>query len=316
MSQDYDVKKEARKHYLSYFKGWFILLGILAVVCGVMIGGKMLKGKVARTNDEAPDERVYDHAEVLSDSEEEKLRKLIKKSEAEIQADIVLVTIDQPVEGSEARQKYGYRSDDWDQNMQDLADDFYDENMFGYDEEEYSGVLLLMNWYSDSDGSQRGAKISTLGNVYEKIDDRGIDRIVDAVANVIVSGGSPYRAYKAYVNEVVDLMDIRLNIAPMWIFVVAALIIPAIVALIFVTSKAIGSQGKVTTSVNTYVSENSRNNTTDDSFIRKSVTSTRISTSSSSGGSVTRSGGGGGGGRGGSHVSSSGRTHGGGGRRF
>lgn len=314
MSQDYDVKKEARKHYLSYFKGWFILLGILAVICGVMIGGKMLKGKVARTNDEAPDERVFDNADVLSESEEEKLSKLIKKAEAEIQADIVVVTIDQAVEGSEARKKYGYRSDDWDQNMQDLADDFYDKNMFGYDEEEYSGVLLLMNWYSDSDGSQRGAHLSTCGNVYEKFGDRQVDQVIDEVVDVILAGGSPYKAYKAYVDKVVDLMDDRLHLAPMWIFVVAALIIPVIVSLIFITSKAISSQGKTTTGVNTYVSENSRNNTTDDSFIRKTVSSTRISTSSSSGGGVTRSGGGGG--RGGSHVSSSGRTHGGGGRRF
>lgn len=314
MSQDYDVKKEARKHYLSYFKGWFILLGILAVVCGVMIGGKMLKGKVARTNDEAPDERVYDHAEVLSDSEEEKLRKLIKKSEAEIQADIVLVTIDQPVEGSEARQKYGYRSDDWEQNMNDLADDFYDKNMFGYDEDEYSGILMLVNWYSDSEGSQRGAATSTTGRVYEKFGDRENNQVVDAAMDVLVAGGTHYKAYKAYVNEVVKLMDNRLHIAPMWIFVVAALIIPAIASIIFVTSKAISSQGKTTTSVNTYVSENSRNNTTDDSFIRKTVSSTRISTSSSSGGGVTRSGGGGGGG--GSRVSSSGRTHGGASRRI
>lgn len=314
MSQDYDVKKEARKHYFSYFKGWFILLGILVVICGVMIGGKALKGKVARTNDEAPDERVYDHAEVLSDSEEEKLRKLIKKSEAEIQADIVLVTIDQPVEGSDARQKYGYRSDDWEQNMNDLADDFYDKNMFGYDEDEYSGILMLVNWYSDSEGSQRGAATSTNGRVYEKFGDRENNQVVDAAMDVLVAGGTHYKAYKAYVNEVVKLMDNRLHIAPMWIFVVAALIVPAIASIIFVTSKAISSQGKTTTSVNTYVSENSRNNTTDDSFIRKTVSSTRISTSSSSGGGVTRSGGGGGGG--GSRVSSSGRTHGGASRRI
>ena len=57
MSQDYDVKKEARKHYLSYFKGWFILLGILAVVCGVMIGGKMLKGKVEEILSSKAEER-------------------------------------------------------------------------------------------------------------------------------------------------------------------------------------------------------------------------------------------------------------------
>jgi uncharacterized protein len=315
MSQDYNVKAETRKQYIKYFSGWFVLLIILALICGVMFGGRLLKGKVSRTNDEAPDERVYDHADVLSDSEEEKLRKLIKRAEAEIQADIVLVTIDQSVEGSEARKKYGYRSDDWDQNMQDLADDFYVENLFGYDEDEHSGVLLLMNWYSDSDGSQRGSALATDGSVYEKFGDREINQVTNEVVDVILRGGSPYKAYKAYVNKVVKLMDNRFHLAPMWIFVVAALIIPAIVAIIFVTSKAISSQGKITTSVNTYVSENSRNNTTDDSFIRKSVSSTRISTSSSSGGGVTRSGGGGGG-RGGSHVSSSGRTLGGGTRRF
>ncbi|MBR4086091.1 MAG: TPM domain-containing protein [Lachnospiraceae bacterium] len=314
MSQDYDVKAEARKQYLRYFKGWFILLGLLTVICGVMFGGRLLKGQVARTNDEAPDERVYDHADVLSDSEEEKLSKLIEKAQAEIQADIVLVTIDQAVEGSEAQKEYGYHSDDWEQNMVDLADDFYAKNMFGYDEDEYSGLLLLVNWYSDSDGSQRGAHLATFGSARERLGDRENDQIIDGAMDVLVAGGSHYKAYKTYVDKAVDFMDVRLHLAPMWIFVVAALIIPAIVALIFVTSKAIGSQGKVTTSVNTYVSENSRNNTMDDSFIRKSVTSTRISTSSSSGGGGTRSGGGGGGGR--SYVSSSGRTHGGASRRI
>lgn len=312
MSQEYDVKAEARKQYLNYFKGWFLLLGVLAVICGVMFGGRLLKEKVSRTNDEAPDERVFDHADVLSDSEEEKLSKLIEKAQAEVQADIVLVTIDQAVEGREAREKYGYHSDDWEQNMVDLADDFYAENMFGYDDE-YSGMLLLVNWYSDSNGSQRGAHLATFGSVYDRLGDRENDRIVDGAMDVLVAGGSHYKAYKTYVDKAVGFMDSRLHLAPMWIFVIAALIIPTIVALIFITSKAIGSQGKVTTGVNTYVSENSRNNTTDDSFIRKSVTSTRISTNNNSGGGGTRSGGGG---SGRTYVSSSGRTHGGASRRI
>lgn len=311
MDLDFDVKAEARKQYLKYFAGWFIVLGILLVVSGLFFAKNALKKPVPRTNTQAPEERVYDNADVLTAKEEEKLRKLIAKAEAEIQADIVLVTINQPVEGEEAKNKYSYRSTDWEQNMMDLADDFYVSNLFGYDSY-YSGVLLLDNWYKDGYGSQAGSWLATGGNVYEEFTEYKINQVLDEVYYTIVDGGSAYQAYKAYIDEVVKLMGGSTPIVSTGTIVLLALIVPIVVAGIFMATKSVSKDGKVTTNVNTYVNGNTRNNIVSDDFIRKSVSSRRIQSSSSSGGGTRSSGGGG---RGGSHVSSSGRTMGGGGRR-
>lgn len=311
MDLDYDVKTEARKQYLKYFKGWFIVLAILLVISGMIFVRNLTNKPVPRTNTKAPQERVYDKADVLSEREEDKLRKLIAKAEAEIQADIVLMTIDQPVEGREAREEYGYRSDNWEQNMQDLADDFYDNELFGYDEE-YSGVLLLDNWYSDGFGSQAGSWLSSSGKVFDELGEREIDRIVNKVYYTIEEGGSPYKAYKAYVDEVVKIMGGSTPIVSMGVVVLVALIVPLVVAGIFISGNAVSKEGNVTTNANTYVSGKVRNNIISDDFIRKSVSSRRIANNSGSGGGTRSSGGGG---RGGAHISSSGRSHGGGGRR-
>lgn len=308
MDLDFDVKAEAKKQYFKYFKLWFIVLGTLLVIAGVVAGSKLLKKPIPRTNMDAPDERVYDKADVLSDKEEKKLSKLIAKAEAKIRADIVLVTIDQAVEGIEAQEKYQYRSDDWEQNMMDIADDFYDNELFGYDEE-YSGVLLLDNWYSDAEGSQAGSWLSTCGTVYERFGDREIDQVLDVVYYEIEKGGTPYNAYKAYINKVTSLMGGGQQYVSMGLFMILALIVPILVAGIFIAVNSVSKEGTVTTNANTYVGGNTRNNIMSDDFIRKSVSSRRISSSSSGGG--TRSSGG----HGGSHRSSSGRSHGGGGRR-
>lgn len=297
--EEFNVKAEARKQYLKYFRGWFVVLAILLVVSGVILAGKLLKKDSDRTNDEAPEERVFDEADVLSDQEEEKLRKLIAKAEEKIHADIVLLTIDQTVEGKLAKEHYGYRFEDWESNMHDIAENFYFDNLFGYDEE-YSGGILVMNWFgAGTSSSQRGVHLALDGEAEAKISSREMAQITKKVQDVILAGGSPYKAYKAYVDKMVTLMGGGLPSYVMTIFALAALIVPIIVASIFIAVKSISKEGKVTTNVNTYVSQNTGNRTMRDDFIRKSVTSRRIPKSTSSGGGVRSSGGGGfsGGGR-------------------
>ena len=97
-----DFKKEARKQYLHYFRFWFIGIGILALLCIVMALVSQGRKNVPRTNNEAPTERVYDYADVLTDEEEKDLREYIAKMEKRMHIDIVLVTINQSVEGPEA----------------------------------------------------------------------------------------------------------------------------------------------------------------------------------------------------------------------
>lgn len=310
---DIDVKKLSKQQYISYFKIWFILLGIVVVVAAVLFVGSLLKpaSKSERENTDSPSERVYDNANVLSDKEEDKLRDLIEKTEDRIQCDIILVTVDQPVENlsAEEKLKYGYRYDDWEMNMRDIADDFYDHNEFGYDEvgDDGDGVLLLDNWYPEQEGSW----LSTSGKVFEKFGDYEIDRVLDAVWYGLDKG--EYEAYAAYVKKVEQLMSGRSGDLVVYgnggKYIFAVIAIPLIVALFFILGNIKSKEGKVTTTASTYVANGKpRVNVSQDNYLRKHVTSRIIQTSSSSGG--TRSGGGGGG-----HRSSSGRSHGGGGRR-
>ena len=78
---EYNFKREARKQYFRYFRIWFIGLAILAVVCGVLGVMRFLESRRGRTNNEAPAERVYDYADVLTDAEEEQLRRYIAEKE-------------------------------------------------------------------------------------------------------------------------------------------------------------------------------------------------------------------------------------------
>ncbi len=310
---DIDVKKLSKQQYISYFKIWFVILGIVVVVAAVLFVGSLLspKGKSERDNTDSPSERVYDNANVLSDKEEDRLRDLIEETEDRIQCDIILVTINQPVEllSDTEIEKYGYRYNDWEMNMRDLADDFYDHNEFGYDEvgDDGDGVLLLDNWYRDQEGSW----ISTSGKAVDEIGDYEEERIFDAI-----DAGLDYSAYKgyvAYIKKVGQIMSggrgdlVVYGSGSKYIF--AVILLPLIVALFFILGNIKSKEGKVTTTASTYVANGKpRVNVSQDNYLRKHVTSRIIQTSSSSGG--TRSGGGGGG-----HRSSSGRSHGGGGRR-
>lgn len=313
MDENYDVKTQARKQYLNYFKVWFIILAVLIFMCGVKLIINLTKKEevVERTNLNAPDERVYDEADVLSDEEEEKLCKLIAEVEAKIHCDIVLRTIDQPAEGREAVEKYGYRQNDWEFNMVDMADDFFDYGGFGYDDVAYSGALILDNWYED----QEGTTLSTSGAVYEKFGDYENHAVVDEIYYALKQGKSAYKAYVAGIKKIEALMldEEQVVTISMSSIVLTALILPIIVAGIFVAVHMKSKEGVVTTTNNTYVTGSPKMNRINDDFVRKSV-STRVIQSSSSTTSRSSSGSRSSG-RGGSHRSSSGRSHGGASRR-
>ena len=288
--------KEARKQYLKYFMPWFIIIGILAVICIVLGTGR--KGEDAyRTNLEAPEERVYDYADVLTPEEEELLRGKIAETEDKLHIDIVLVTINQSVEGQEAKEQYGYRYTSWESNMQDLADDFWDENKYGYNQGfEGDGVLLLHNWYQ----GQNGEHLSTSGKVENAFEVDDIDDVLYAVDEYYAT--DPYQAYCAYIDAVDDKLSPS-GFLP-WFLV---WLIPIPVAGIYAARHMSQKKAENTVAVNAYVAGGKPvlHNTTDQ-LLRKNVTHRVIESSSSSGGSS---------GGGGHHVSSSGASHGGGSHR-
>lgn len=79
------------------------------------------------------DLKVYDFAEIIDEDDEEKLRKLALEFYDKTGFDLVIVT------------DSFYNYDDEDNYA--YAQDFYDYNDFGIDDEYYSGVLILRNAY-------------------------------------------------------------------------------------------------------------------------------------------------------------------------
>ena len=190
-----DIKREALRQYFKYFKIWFIIAGILAVITIGAAVVHALTPKPVRGNSQEPTERVYDYADMLTDEEEQSLREYIAECEEKIQADIVIVTISESVEYDlqdpdlpEAFHAKEVGSTDWSTAMRDLADNFYDYNNYGYNKVHGNGVLLLDNSYE----GQKGSWLSTCGNVYDYFGDYEIDQALYAVDDYIDE--SPYRA--------------------------------------------------------------------------------------------------------------------------
>ena len=302
-----DIKKEALRQYFKYFKIWFIIAGILAVITIGAAVVHALTPKTVRGNSQEPAERVYDYADMLTDEEEQSLREYIAECEEKIQADIVIVTISESVEYDlqnpdfpEAFHAKEVGSTDWSTAMRDLADNFYDYNNYGYNKVHGNGALLLDNSYE----GQKGSWLSTCGNVYDYFGDYEIDQALYAVDDYIDE--SPYKAYKNCISYVTRTMeesqeDMPMTFAP-WILV------GLVVALIYAAVNLHQNKAKDTTATNQYVDgKKPKINDTRDQYLRKNVVTRRIETSSSSGGSSHHSGG--------RHRSSSGVSHGGGGHR-
>lgn len=300
---DIDIKKEAQRQYLHFFRIWFIAVGVLLVVAVfAALAKNVLHTTRERGNMQAPTERVYDYGDMLTDEEEEKLRNLIAEKEARIGCDLVLVTMRQPVEGSQAKEEYNYRYTSWEMNMQDLADDFYDNNQYGFDVPYGDGALILDNCYS----GQEGTHLSTSGRVFAKFGNYEIDQAINRVDKYINS--DPYMAYSSCINYIADKMSGK-NSEVGGIVLLLALVVPVIAAGSFVATHLRSKEGKNTTTASTYIAGGKPvMNQQRDDFVRKHVTQRRIQTSSSSGGGHSS-------GHGGAHRSSGGHSHGGGSHR-
>ena len=111
-------------NYLKYFKARFIIVGILLIA---YFGITLLQTDftdVERTNDQHTDlQRVFDYAGVLSDREEAKLEKLIRKKQKQIGGDIILVTICERLQDADDKVSH-YESFYNNANLA-LAKDFY-----------------------------------------------------------------------------------------------------------------------------------------------------------------------------------------------
>ena len=298
------------KEWFRYFRIWFLICGILLASMCVVYATKHKasdSGNAVRVNKVCTEtERVFDYADVLTDKEEQDLRDLIAEREKQTQCDIVLLILNESLEDYAKQYDPNAYGSDW---AMIKADNFYDEHGFGWNKYQESddgdGVLLLDNWYRESDGKIH-TWFSTSGKAMERYSNAMIEGVLDAVYAYDIET-EPYKAYRAYVEQFYRDMTgqggMGANLP--WL---AVFIIPAIAAVVFVLVNLSGRERKKTTQVNTYVGGIGKPlfPVREDRFIRKTVTKRHIERNSdSSGGS--RGGGGG-------HVSSGGHSHGGGGR--
>lgn len=299
-----NIRAEERKQFFRYFKVWIIFSSlIVALWIFHAVYNALSGGAKVRNNPDAPTQRVYDYADVLTDEQERKLTQAIAEYEERGKCDIILVLISEEMGRSDAT---------WERNMMNYADDFYDEGAFGYDKPHGDGVLILDNWYEDSNGSQQGTWISTSGKMEDIIGPSEENDILDAMYAYI--SNDPVKGYEAAIRktalwgsgEAAKAGEGQIS----WLAVV---VVPIIVAVIFALTNINQKAAKDTTTASTYVAGGKPQiRRRQDDFLRKTVTSVRIQTESrsgSSGGSHR------GGGSAGHHVSSGGHSHGGGGRR-
>lgn len=284
------------KQYFNYFKWLFIFVAVLAIAYGGIRISRTTT-VVERTNEEClTEERVFDYGDVLTDKEEQELRELIAQRQQQAGCDIVLITL------NESLKEYAREREadvPYDEFVRVFAEEFYDTNGFGYNKPIGDGVLLVDNWFREDDG-----KIYTwfcaVGKADEMYTSSRVDGVLDAVYEYVEE--NPYKAYKAYINQVYYDMSGKLfdmSQVPAMLPFGIALIVMLVFVLIHWTSK----KGRKTVVATTYVNGGRPHmNNQQDILVNKVVTKRRIQTSSGSGGS------GGGGGR------SHGGHHGGGGR--
>ena len=286
------------KGYLKYFRVYFIIILVLAVVFILLSLVKPGEKQTVRSNTECTTtERVFDYADKLTEKEENNLRELIARREKETGCDIVLVTLDESLEeyakGYEDRlgslQPYQY--------TMVYADNFYDEHMFGYNKPQGDGVLLLDNWYRESDGSVY-SWLSTCGKAQDRFSSSMIDDLLNEALEDVES--NPYKAYTKYVNLFYSDMTGKKEIPAVLMIAIAAA-----ATAVYIGVNLGRNKGRKTTGVTTYVAGgHPQIRSQSDIFINKTVTRRHIQRDDNSSGG---SGGGGG------HVSSGGGSHGGGG---
>lgn len=271
------------KKIMVNFKWFFVAILLALTLLAVLSIFYYVTGtnSYKRTNTQCDTtERVFDFADKLTQEQENKLRTLIQKREKQIGCDIILVIMNEPIEG----------------NIRDYTDAFVESHKFGYDKAYGDSICYLDNWY---DGY---TWLCTSGKVEAAYSNAMINKLITGVTNI--TNENPNGAYTRYVNTVYKQMSGRGSFSGFLTFPII-LILSLVTTGIYVFTGIKNSKTKRTTSVNQYVAGGKGDvPIRTDQFLTKNITKRKISTSSES------SGGSGGGGH---HVSSGGHSHGGGG---
>lgn len=130
-----------------------------------------------------PLDYVVDYAGLLTSEEEERLQQQISEDIPTLQLDIVIVTT------------YGTG----DRNVQQFADDFYDDNGYGYGSTN-SGILLLL------DMEAREWYMSTCGDAIYIFTDYGLEQLGQRILPWL-SDGEYYRAFETWLESLAYYVD-------------------------------------------------------------------------------------------------------------
>ena len=140
-------------------------------------------------SDASETNRVIDDANIISESEEAELNDKIKDIQSN-NFDVVILTVNSL--GSKSEQEY--------------ADDYYDYNGYGFDDE-HSGVLFLISM------GERKYHISTTGKGIKAFTDYGIGKIKDEVKPYL-SDGEYYNACDKFLTMTKDFVTAYKNGKP------------------------------------------------------------------------------------------------------
>ena len=247
--------------------------------------------------------KVYDFANLLSDSEEQTLYYDVTEFIANYNMDLALVTID---DNYSTAQVY--------------ADDFYDYNNFGLGST-YDGLLVLI------DMDTREFYISTTGKAILMYNDNRINSVLDNMTYYMQNGnyfkaleisvsslsnfaesGIPSGNSNSYIDSNGDYVYVENVEYPFFPILIISIIIATIVLMIFINKNKLVKKAY---EASFYLEEENANiKNLGDIFLTTHTSRVRINTDSGSSSSFSSGGGSS------THSSSSGRSHGGGGRSF
>lgn len=289
------------KKFVQIFKIPLIIFAVflvLGIACKVIADNRP-EVEFVRNNPGSTTERVFDYADVLTDAEEEELRGVIREAELLCGTDIVIVTLDQSLEeyAKSFEDVLGYL-EPYEYTMV-FADNFYDENAFGFDMPHGDGVVFVDNWYRESDGGVY-SWLSTSGRAMDELTTDNCEYLLEMALDYVED--DPAYAYSYLVDLIEDYLNPNIRLGD-GLGGAVSVLIGLVAGLIFFFANFGGKKGKNTVQTRTYVkSGNADVLEKQDIFLTKTMSRRKIETQ-------TRSGGGGG------HTSAGGHSHGGGGHR-
>lgn len=280
------------------FKVTMIIVYILIIISfiGIFFTGKtsnkVLRTKVQNRNNQGlivTDERIFDEADILTETEEYSLQKYMDKVSKEKQVDIVIVTTND-AEGKQPRE---------------YAEDFYKSHDFGYEDSDGTGLLYLISLDKSVTGN-RELWMTTAKDAKDYFSQSRIDSVLDNIYNTLTADEelNYYGSCNEFIKGIEKYMNVSESVPVFLTKWYSKLGIALVITMIIFFILIFNFGGKKTTTAETYLDVNSiKRNIKEDTYMYTRTTKTKIEKSSSSSGSS-------------SGGSSSGGGYGGGGRSF